>query len=209
MNDERMPINIYKLDAGYNDKGMNSNELIKDYKRNIHKWYFIAAVDIVFALIIAFVNFKVPDTVMMSLIIYIVVLALLIVSIVRIHGYRLQCRSIQGDLTDEKYKLSTRISVYIAVILSLAMSGLTIRSLIVKRNVHSVSVTLYGIVFVLLLVMSAVSLIVYIYKSKIGIYVSIACLVIIFAYGIIMKDSPLQLIIIFLPVIYAMFSTRE
>lgn len=96
MNDEIMPINIYKLDAGYNDKGMNSNELIKDYKRNIHKWYFIAAVDIVFALIIAFVNFKVPDTVMMSLIIYIVVLALLIVSIVRIHGYRLQCRSIQG-----------------------------------------------------------------------------------------------------------------
>ena len=93
----------------------------------------------------------------------------------------------------KKYKLSTRISVYIAVILSLAMSGLTIRSLIVKRNVHSVSVTL----------------IVYIYKSKIGIYVSIACLVIIFAYGIIMKDSPLQLIIIFLPVIYAMFSTRE
>ncbi len=109
----------------------------------------------------------------------------------------------------KKYKLSTRISAYIAVILSLAMSGLTIRSLIVKRNVHSVSVTLYGIVFVLLLVVSAVSLIVYIYKSKIEIYVSIACLVIIFAYGIIMKDSPLQLIIIFLPVIYAMFSTRE
>lgn len=109
----------------------------------------------------------------------------------------------------KKYKLSTRISVYIAVILSLAMSGLTIRSLIVKRNVHSVSVTLYGIVFVSLLVVSAVSLIVYIYKSKIGIYVSIASLVIIFAYGIIMKDSPLQLIIIFLPVIYAMFSTRE
>ena len=105
----------------------------------------------------------------------------------------------------KKYKLSTRISVYIAVILSLAMSGLTIRSLIVKRNAHSVSVTLY----VLLLVVSAVSLIVYIYKCKIGIYVSIACLVIIFAYGIIMKDSPLQLIIIFLPVIYAMFSTRE
>ena len=66
----------------------------------------------------------------------------------------------------KKYKLSTRISVYIAVILSLAMSGLTIRSLIVKRNVHSVSVTLYGIVFVSLLVVSAVSLIVYIYKSK-------------------------------------------
>ena len=109
----------------------------------------------------------------------------------------------------KKYKLSTRISVYIAVILSLAMSGLTIRSLIVKRNAHSVSVTLYGIVFVLLLVVSAVSLIVYIYKCKIGIYVSIACLAIIFAYGIIMKDSPLQLIIIFLPVIYAMFSTRE
>lgn len=109
----------------------------------------------------------------------------------------------------KKYKLSTRISAYVAVILSLAMSGLTIRSLIVKRNAHSVSVTLYGIVFVLLLVVSAVSLIVYIYKSKIGIYVSIACLVIIFAYGIIMKDSPWQLIIIFLPVIYAMFSTRE
>lgn len=84
----------------------------------------------------------------------------------------------------KKYKLSTRISAYIAVILSLAMSGLTIRSMIVKRNAHSVSVTLYGIVFVLLLVVSAVSLIVYIYKSKIGIYVSIACLVIIFAYGI-------------------------
>ena len=92
--------NIFNLGngVGYNDKGMNSNELIKDYKRNIHKWYFIAAADIVFALIIAFVNFKVPDTVMMSLIIYIVVLALLIVSIVRIHGYRLQCRNIKGGI---------------------------------------------------------------------------------------------------------------
>ena len=108
-----------------------------------------------------------------------------------------------------KYKLSTKISVYIAVILSLVMSALSLRSLIVKRNQHSVSVTIYGIVFVLLLVVSAVSLIVYIYKSKIGIYVSIVCLVITFVYGIIMKGSPLQLIIIFLPVIYAMLSTRE
>ena len=39
--------------------------------------------------------------------------------------------------------------------------------------------------------------------------ISIACLVIIFVYGIIMKGSPLQLILIFLPVIYAMLSTRE
>ena len=98
MNDERMPINIYKLDAGYNDKGMNSNELIKDYKRNIHKWYFIAAVDIVFALIIAFVNFKVPDTVMMSLIIYIAAFALMIVSIHRLYRYHLQYRSINDDI---------------------------------------------------------------------------------------------------------------
>lgn len=109
----------------------------------------------------------------------------------------------------KKYKLSTKISVYIAVILSLVMSGLTIRSLIVKRNVHSTGVILYGVVFVLLLIVSAAALIVYIYKSRIGIYVSIACLVIIFVYGIIMKDSPLQLIIIFLPIVYAMFSTRE
>ena len=48
----------------------------------------------------------------------------------------------------KKYKLSTRISAYIAVILSLAMSGLTIRSLIVKRNDHSVSVTLYDCVHI-------------------------------------------------------------
>ena len=75
---------------------------LETLQRMVDKWYFIAAADIVFALIIAFVNFKVPDTVMMSLIIYIVVLALLIVSIVRIHGYRLQCRNIKGDLTDEK-----------------------------------------------------------------------------------------------------------
>lgn len=102
MNDERVPINLYKLDFGYNDKEINREELIKDYKQNIKKWYFIAIADIVFALITAFVNFTVPDTVMMSLIIYIVVLALLIVSIVRIHGYRLQCRNIKGDLTDEK-----------------------------------------------------------------------------------------------------------
>ena len=108
-----------------------------------------------------------------------------------------------------KYKLSTKISVYIAVILSLAMSALSVRSLIVKRNQHSVGVTIYGIVFVLLLVVSAVSLIVYIYKSRIGIYVNIVCLTIIFVYGIIMKESPLQLILIFLPVIYAMLSTRE
>lgn len=47
----------------------------------------------------------------------------------------------------KKYKLSTRISAYIAVILSLAMSGLTIRSLIVKRNAHSVSVTLANGIF--------------------------------------------------------------
>ena len=46
MNNERMPINIYKLDDGYNDKGMNSKELIKDYKQNIQKWCFIAVADI-------------------------------------------------------------------------------------------------------------------------------------------------------------------
>lgn len=45
--------------------------------------------------------------------------------------------------------------------------------------------------------------------KEIGIYVSIVCLVIVFVYGIIMKGSPLQLIIIFLPVIYVMLSTRE
>ena len=102
MNDERIPINIYKLDSGYNDNGMNSEELIKDYKQNIQKWYLIAVADIVFALITAFVNFKVPDTVMMSLIIYIMALALLIVSIIGLHRYHLQYRRIKGDLTDEK-----------------------------------------------------------------------------------------------------------
>ncbi len=35
MNDERMPINLYKLDFGYNDKEINREELIKDYKQNI------------------------------------------------------------------------------------------------------------------------------------------------------------------------------
>ena len=66
----------------------------------------------------------------------------------------------------KKYKLSTRISVYIAVILSLAMSGLTIRSLIVKRNVHSVSVTLYGIVFVSLLVVSGYFICIWNYNER-------------------------------------------
>ena len=98
MNDERMPINIYKLDAGYNDKGMNSNELIKDYKQSIQKWYFIAVADIVFAMIVAFVNFKVPDMVMMCLFIYIAALALLIVSIHRLHKYHLQYKSINDDI---------------------------------------------------------------------------------------------------------------
>ena len=95
MNDERMPINLYKLDSGENDKGMNGKEIIKDYKQNIHKWYFIAVADIVCAMIIAFVNFRVPDMVMMCMIIYIPALALLIVSIVRIHRYNLQYRSIK------------------------------------------------------------------------------------------------------------------
>ena len=47
MNDERVPINLYKLDSGYNDKGMDGKELIKDYKQNIQKWCFIAVADIV------------------------------------------------------------------------------------------------------------------------------------------------------------------
>lgn len=102
MNNERMPINIYKLDDGYNDKGMNSKELIKDYKQNIQKWCFIAVADIVFAVITVFINFKAPDTVMMSLIIYIAALALLIASIIRLHRYHLQYRSIKEGLTDEK-----------------------------------------------------------------------------------------------------------
>ena len=33
MNNERMTINIYKLDAGYNDKGMNSNCLLYTSKK--------------------------------------------------------------------------------------------------------------------------------------------------------------------------------
>lgn len=102
MNDERMPINLYKLDSGYNDRGMNDKELIRDSKQNIHKWYFIAVADIIFALIIAFMNFKVPDMTMVCMIIYIPALVLLIVSIVRPHRYYLQYRSIKADLTDEK-----------------------------------------------------------------------------------------------------------
>lgn len=98
MNDERVPINLYKLDFGYNDKEINREELIKDYKQNIKKWYFIAIADIVFALIIAFVNFKVPDTVMMSLFIYIAAFALMIVSIHRLYRYHLQYRSINDDI---------------------------------------------------------------------------------------------------------------
>ena len=30
MNDERVPINLYKLDFGYNDKEINREEFIKD-----------------------------------------------------------------------------------------------------------------------------------------------------------------------------------
>lgn len=109
----------------------------------------------------------------------------------------------------KKYKLSTKISVYIAVFLSLAAATLSIRTLIIKGNENSVSAIIYGIVFSLILVISSVSLIIYIYKSKIGIYVSIASLAIIFIYSFFVNGSPLQLIIIFLPVIYAMLSTRD
>ena len=35
MNDERVPINLYKIDFGDNDKEINREELIKDYKQNI------------------------------------------------------------------------------------------------------------------------------------------------------------------------------
>lgn len=98
MNDERVPINLYKLDFGYNDKEINREELIKDYKQNIKKWYFIAIADIVFALITAFVNFTVPDMVMMCLFIYIAALALLIVCIHRLYRYHLQYRSINDDI---------------------------------------------------------------------------------------------------------------
>ena len=98
MNDERVPINLYKLDFGYNDKEINREELIKDYKQNIKKWYFIAIADIVFALITAFINFTVSDTVMMSLIIYIAAFALMIVSIHRLYRYHLQYRSINDDI---------------------------------------------------------------------------------------------------------------
>lgn len=101
MNDERMPINIYKLDSGDNNKGMNGKELIKEYKQNIHKWYFIAIADIVAAMIIAFVNIKVPDMTIVCMIIYIAALALLVVSFSRLYRYHLQYRSIKGDLTDE------------------------------------------------------------------------------------------------------------
>lgn len=102
MNDERVPINLYKLDSGYNDKGMDGKELIKDYKQNIQKWCFIAVADIVFAVITVLINFKAPDTVMMSLVIYIAALALLTVSIIRLRRYHLQYTSIKGHLTDEK-----------------------------------------------------------------------------------------------------------
>lgn len=100
MNDERMPINLYKLDSGYNDKGMNGKELIKDYKQSAQKWYFIAVADIVFAMIVAFVNFKVPDMVMMCMVIYIAALAMLVVSLHKIHRYHLQYKSIKEDLAD-------------------------------------------------------------------------------------------------------------
>ncbi len=90
MNDERMPINIYTLDFGGGDKEMTGKELIKDLKRNMKKWYFILAADIVFTMIIAYMNVKVPDMTMICIIIYIVALVLLILSIVMLHRYHSQ-----------------------------------------------------------------------------------------------------------------------
>ena len=76
--------------------------MVRNLLKIIQKWCFIAVADIVFAVITVFINFKAPDTVMMSLVIYIAALALLTVSIIRLRRYHLQYTSIKGHLTDEK-----------------------------------------------------------------------------------------------------------
>lgn len=95
--DERTPINLYSLNLGYSNKGMTKEELIKDLRKDIHIWHFILVVDIIFTVVMVYMNIKVPSMTPASIIVYIVTLSLLIVSTVKIHRYHSQYRSIINE----------------------------------------------------------------------------------------------------------------
>ena len=95
--DERTPINLYTIDFGYIDKGMTKEEIIKDLKNNMQKWFFILAANIVFTAIIVYMNVKVTNMTPVCMFLYIAALAMTIVSIIKMHKYHSRYRNIKNE----------------------------------------------------------------------------------------------------------------
>jgi hypothetical protein len=100
-----------------------------------------------------------------------------------------------------KYKKGTIIGIVISIVLTLCVAILNTRGLI--RNYHKLSnaLIIYGILFAVLMLTACIGLVFLLLKRKKGMIICISSLLINFIYGIIVGESPIELIIIFLPII--------
>ena len=87
MNDERMPINLYTIDVGENDRELSDKEILIEKKKDCKPWQFLTCVCIAIGLIFIFMNIKAPEVVSMWVwgIIYLVILGLIAVSVIKIN----------------------------------------------------------------------------------------------------------------------------
>ena len=86
MNDERMPINLYTIDVGENDRELSDKEILIEKKKDCKPWQFLIGVCIAIGLIFIFMNIKEPEIVSMWIwgIIYLFILVLIVVSVFKI-----------------------------------------------------------------------------------------------------------------------------
>lgn len=96
-----------------------------------------------------------------------------------------------------------------AIVLSLGVAVLNTMGMIKNYSKLSTSVIVYGIFFAIFMLLSCVGLIFLLNKRKSGLIICVASLVINFIYGTLVGASPLELIIILLPVIYSVMSMRD
>ncbi|MGN0327684.1 MAG: hypothetical protein ACI4D4_01755 [Lachnospira sp.] len=108
-----------------------------------------------------------------------------------------------------KFKKSTKAGIFIAIVLSLFTATMNSYALYRNYDKLSTAVRIYGVFFALLMVVSVAGLIVCLLQHKIGLIVTVISMIINIIYGVIVGASPMEYILVFLPIVYSCFSMGD
>lgn len=116
------------------------------------------------------------------------------------------CKNCRKRLKPIEYKKSTKIGIYIAMVLNAFFAILNTMGLAKNIKTLSSSLIIYSCFFTCFMLITIVGLIFVLKKKKRGFIICIISLMVNMIYGLIVGASLFECLIILLPIIYALFS---